>query len=258
MKAIILAAGFGKRMGKYTENLPKGMLSFNGKTLIEWQIEKLRSIGLRNIIIVTGYKREVIRYPDITYYHNENYAETNMVQTLLCAREDLNTDILVCYSDIIYTKELAKMAMVSKADIGVCVDEAWKDYWQLRYGTTETDLESLFLSKDGKIIEIGKPVDSSTDINYRYIGLNKFSKKGISDAIKLYDRKKLKNEKWKQSGNPFQKGYMTDLFHELIEEGIEIEPIITRGGWLEFDTTTDYEIMCKLLKNKKLNSEYFL
>ena len=52
MKAIILAAGQGTRLKKYTENLPKGMLSFMGKTIIERQIEIYRKCGIDNIIVI--------------------------------------------------------------------------------------------------------------------------------------------------------------------------------------------------------------
>ena len=67
MKAIILAAGQGTRLKKYTENLPKGMLSFGGKTLIERQIEIYRSCGIDKIIIVKGYAADKIQYPDVKY-----------------------------------------------------------------------------------------------------------------------------------------------------------------------------------------------
>jgi len=179
-------------MGSYTDNLPKAMLSFNGSTLIEWQIKKLRSIGITDITIITGYKGEVINYPDITYFHNKNFSETNMVESLMCARKILNDDLLISYGDIIYTHELAIKTKESKVDIGITVDASWRDYWMARYGTTETDLETLSISADGKIVEIGKPVISSDGINYRYIGLLKFSKKGISEALEVYDKKKSK------------------------------------------------------------------
>ena len=55
MKGIILAAGSGTRLKKYTENLPKGMLSFMGKTIIERQIQIYRSCGIQDIIIVRGF-----------------------------------------------------------------------------------------------------------------------------------------------------------------------------------------------------------
>ncbi|MBI4931327.1 MAG: phosphocholine cytidylyltransferase family protein [Bacteroidetes bacterium] len=247
MKAIILAAGMGTRLGKYTENMPKGMLNFNGKPLIEWQILQLRKAGIDQIIIVTGYKKEKINFSNIHYYHNPNYATTNMVESLLCARDELNSDILITYSDIIFTDKLAKLITESKADIGVAVDKSWRDYWQMRYGTTENDLESLTV-KDNKIVELGKSVNNSLGIDFRYIGMIKFSVNGIQRALDIYDNKKMKNEYWIQSGKEFKQGYMTDMLNELILMGNIVTPIVSDGGWLEFDTFEDYEIVLKKIK----------
>lgn len=253
MRAVILAAGSGMRMGKYGENLPKGMLPINGKSIIEWQIERLNGIGISDIIIITGYKAETIKFSGVTYYHNADYANTNMIETLMCARETLDTDVLISYGDILYTKELAKKTADCAADIGVAADSAWRDYWRLRYGSTEVDLETLSLSADGRINEIGKPVSSSAGIDLRYIGLLKFSKKGMSTALKLYDDKKNKDELWIQSGKPFKKGYMTDMLHELIIGGRTVYPVVTRGGWIEFDTVEDYEKALAMSGSDRLN-----
>lgn len=254
MKAIILAAGMGTRLGKYTENLPKGMLSFNGKPLIEWQIQNLRKAGINDIIIITGYKKETINYLYIKYYNNPLFAETNMVESMFCAREELNTDVLVAYSDILYTPQLAKLCKESTANIGVAVDKNWREYWTMRYNSTEFDLESLQVS-DGKIVELGKSLTSSAGIDYRYIGLIKFSKAGIQKALEIYDTKKTKMEQWKQSGKAFPQGYMTDLLNEIILSNYEVNPVISDGGWLEFDTNEDYEITCKLQAEGKISKE---
>ena len=61
MQAIILAAGQGTRLKKYTENLPKGMLEFGGKTIIERQIELYRRCGVEKIIVVTGFAADKIQ-----------------------------------------------------------------------------------------------------------------------------------------------------------------------------------------------------
>lgn len=233
-------------MGRYGENMPKGMLPFRGKTLIEWQLERLRGIGLNDIVIVTGYKSKMINFGGATYYHNPDFAETNMVETLMCAREALDMDVLVSYADIFYTENLAKTVSESPHDIGVAVDENWREYWTLRYGNAEQDLESLALSGDGRIAEIGKPVSSSVGLDYRYIGLIKFSASGMRSAIDLYDEKKAGGEPWTQSRQPFKKGYMTDILHELIVAGVAVHPVITQGGWFEFDTADDYETVSAL------------
>jgi L-glutamine-phosphate cytidylyltransferase len=234
-------------MGTLTEDLPKGMLSINGRTLIERQLEALRNAGLNDIVIVTGYQAEKIGYAGIRYCHNPEYATTNMIESLLCARSEMTDDIMVAYSDIIYTSELAHTVASSSCDIGVAVDEAWRDYWLARYDTTETDLESLSVSENGLITEIGKPVERSEGLLYRYIGLLKFSRQGLHDLLAIYDRKKAERSCWSQSGNVFEKGYMTDLMNEAIVSGLPVSPIITSGGWLEFDTEQDYARGCTLL-----------
>lgn len=233
-------------MGKYTENLPKGMLLFRGRTLLEWQISALRSVGISDIVVVTGYCAEKINYPDITYVHNERFAVTNMLETLMCAREMFDREMLVAYSDILYSPALANKVMQSHADIGVAVDAAWRDLWLKRYGTTETDLESLELSVDNTIVGIGRALATSEGLQHRYIGLLKFSEAGTRDMLRVYDAKKRSCASWQQSGKPFEQGYMTDLLHELILDGRSVTPIITQGGWYEFDTEQDYEIGCEL------------
>lgn len=236
-------------MGALAESIPKGMLVVDGRTVIERQLETLRSIGVADIVIVTGYQAEKIAYGGVRYYHNPSFASTNMVETLMCARDEMTEDILVAYSDIIYSRELATAVAFSGYDIGVAVDGSWRDYWMLRYGTTETDLESLAVSDEGLITDIGRPVDDSTGLNYRYIGLLKFSSRGIRDILYLYGKKRNEKSSWKQSGNPFEKGYMTDLLNEAITSGYHVRPVVTNGGWLEFDTGQDYEVGCDCLKS---------
>ena len=97
MKAMILAAGQGTRLKKYTENLPKGMLSFMGQTIIERQIEMYRKCGIENIIVVRGFAADKIGYEGVTYYTNEDYANTNMVESLMAAKSEFDEDMIVSY-----------------------------------------------------------------------------------------------------------------------------------------------------------------
>lgn len=249
MKAVILAAGKGTRMGKYTQNLPKGMLNFKGKTLIERQIETLRTAGIDEIAVVTGYEANKINYENIKYFHNAKFDSTNMVESLMCAKDFIkNSDVLICYSDILYTKELVKKCMEAGCDVGVAVDEDWKKLWKLRYGKIDFDLESLTV-KEGKITELGREVETSENLNYRYVGMIRFSKKGINKLFDIYNSRKGKN--WPQSGKNFEQGYMTDILCEIINSGFAVNAVITRGNWLEFDTEKDYEILLDAsLKNR--------
>ncbi|MBI4317877.1 MAG: phosphocholine cytidylyltransferase family protein [Chloroflexi bacterium] len=244
-------------MGKYTENLPKGMLRFGSKTLVQHQIDVLRTAGIEEIVIVTGYRSDTIKYPAVKYCHNPNYAETNMVESLMCAREEMDGDLLVAYSDVLYTPKLAKRMVEQPADISVAVDPEWREYWLARYGTTETDLETLTI-RGRFVVDLGVPANSSAGIDHRYVGLIRFSTAGLDKALTLYDSKKASGESWTKSGNEFQKGYMTDFLGELIQAGAKVTPVMAAKQWLEFDTEQDYELILKHLQTGTLTTFFEL
>ncbi|MFA6432629.1 MAG: phosphocholine cytidylyltransferase family protein [Candidatus Paceibacterota bacterium] len=242
MKAIILAAGMGKRLGKYTANLPKGMLSFRGETLIERQVRTLRSCGIKDISIVTGYEAKKITIPDVKYYHNKRYAETNMVESLFCAEKELKGDVLIAYSDIIYEDRVIKQMIESLADIGVAADEDYQGYWKARLDNETDDLESLVVAS-GQIIELGVPCGPDKAA-LRYVGLIKLSSKGVANIKEVYteNRKRFfdSSAPWLGSKS-FKQGYMTSLLQATINAGHEVKPVVIRRGWMEFDTENDYE-----------------
>lgn len=247
MKAIILAAGQGTRLKKYTENLPKGMLMFQGKTIIERQIEIYRKCGINNIIIVSGYASEKISYEDVTYYKNDDYENTNMVESFLCARKEFDEDVILSYSDILFDEAMLRQMMSAKCDFVCAVDTKWQDYWRARYGKVNFDTESLSMDEDSNIIELGKENPNLEDIDARYVGLLKFSKFGLDVIQKIMDRDytEYQDKPWKQSGKTIRKAYMTDLLQAVIEDGKKVKGERFENGWIEFDTNDDYEIACK-------------
>ncbi len=251
MKAIILAAGQGTRLKKYTENLPKGMLEFRGKTLIERQIETYRECGIKDIVIVTGYAADKIKYAGVKYYHNYRFADTNMVESLMAAKEEFDEDVIVSYSDIIFEKRLLEGMMRSDEDFACAVDDNWKDYWQFRYGRIDFDTESLVIDSEGNIKELGLENSPMERIDARYIGLLKFSKKGLERIIQIMNRayKKFEARPWQQSGKTVRKAYMTDLLNAIIESGGKVRAVRFENGWLEFDTNEDYEKFNNIIVN---------
>lgn len=259
MKAIILAAGMGTRLGKYTQNLPKCMLNFDGKTLIERQVEILRKCGVDNIIIVKGYMADKIQIPGVKYYINKDFENTNMVETLFCAETEMDDEILVCYGDIIYEERVLKRILESDVDVGVTIDEDYWGYWQARMDNPEEDMESLVIDSEGKVVELGDTNCSRDKAQVRYVGLIKFSKKGVETLKQIYHENKQKyfdkNNPWLRSKS-FKKAYMTCMLQALVNAGYRVDPIIIKRGWLEFDTEEDYEKYTFWLKEDKLKEFY--
>lgn len=251
MKAIILAAGSGTRLKKYTENLPKGMLSFMGKTIIERQIEVYRACGIERIIIVRGFAADKISYDNIVYYTNEEYATTNMVESLLTAKSEFDDDLIVSYSDILFEPEMLKKMMESTEDFACAVDDNWKAYWQKRYGKIDFDTESLAIGEDDHILELGLENPPIEKIDARYIGLLKFSSNGLDFIKNTMEAayRDYEDKPWQQSGKPVRKAYMTDLLNAIIESGNSVKAIHFNNGWIEFDTNDDYENAMEWVKD---------
>lgn len=252
MKAIILAAGMGTRMDKYTKDLPKCMLNFNGKTLIERQVETLRSAGIKDVIVVKGYMPEKINISGVKYCINEGYACTNMVETLMRAEAEMDGEILVCYGDILYEKSVVKKVIEANVDIGVTVDTDYLDYWKARLDSWKEDVESLVVGEQGNIVEIGVPHCKLEKAKVRYVGLIKFSKKGIGILKRVYHANREKyfdNDEKFMNSKSFKKMYMTDMIQLIINSGQKVYPVQIKHGWLEFDMNEDYEKAMEWLKN---------
>ena len=255
MKAIILAAGSGTRLKKYTENLPKGMLSFMGKTIIERQLEIYHACGINDITIVRGFAADKIQYDGVTYYTNEKYAETNMVESLMAAKSEFDDETIVSYSDILFQPDMLQTMMSYSADFACAVDDNWKSYWQKRYGKVNFDTESLAIDEKDNITELGLENPPIEKISARYIGLLKFSKEGLSFIKSTMEAayKNFENKPWQQSGKTVRKAYMTDLLNAIIESGREVKAVHFNNGWIEFDTNEDYENAIEWVKDKSIS-----
>lgn len=244
MKAIILAAGRGSRMGHLTKDRPKAMLPFLGKTLLERQVENFISSGVSKIIVITGYMDNAIDIVGIKKIKNENYATTNMVESLFCSRGEWDDTIIVSYGDIVYERSVLRKLISSGHDINVVVDRKGKEYFMDRFGKDYLDsAESLKFGNDGTIRRLGDARPMSEDVEGQYIGLLKFTSVATKEISDIYDRDKASywGKPWMRSKN-FENGYMTDMVQRLIDEGRKVYPVITEGGWLEFDSEEDQKL----------------
>ena len=97
MKAIILAAGIGNRLSPFTEDKPKCLIDFSGKTLLDRTVKTFKNCGVNDIVLVTGYKSEKINRADLDLVKNERYSETGIMHSLSCAKEKFDETVIVSY-----------------------------------------------------------------------------------------------------------------------------------------------------------------
>lgn len=255
MKAIILAAGEGKRLKLLTNNKPKCMVELFGHTLLDWQLETFRNCNIKDIIVVTGFKKESIHVKDITFYQNENYDKTNMVETLFCAKQEMLDSIIISYGDIIFERKIIEKLLATKEECVIVVDKNWKKYWEMRFSNPLQDAESLRIDDNGYITSIGQKVNNIEEIQAQYIGLMKFQGKALEDLKNFYENSKSTSSSGINPLNPnlqFEKSFMTDLLQGFINHGGKIKAMQISNGWLELDTLDDYKLYEKMYSKNTL------
>ena len=224
-----MAAGRGNRMKNLTDEVPKCMLEFRGKPLIEWQLASLNKSGISEIGIVTGYKKEITESFGLSCFHNEKWSETNMLRSLYQAKNWLlSDDCIVAYSDIFYTENSIIPLLNTQADISITYDPNWLDQWTKRFADPLEDAET-FSQENGWLSDIGRQPKSLDEIKGQYMGIIKFSPKGweqVEDFLTYLPKS-------------FDRMDMTSLLSKLIERNVPIRTIATTDEWYEFDSMND-------------------
>ena len=241
MKAIILAAGAGHRMGQYTTSIPKCLVEIAGQSLLQRQIEILHSLKIDDITVITGHCANNINIAGIQKLHNPAFERTNMVSTLFLASEILNSgsSIIVSYGDIIYEKKILNNVITCDAPICLPIDIHWERYWSARMPDPLVDAETLKLNKFGDVIELGKKPSDRSEIEGQYIGLMKFNSPLAGQLTSIYNSL---NRSDTYDGKDFDNMYMTTFLQILIDMKWRSKAIKIENGWLEVDTPEDLEL----------------
>lgn len=140
-RAIIMAAGIGKRMQPLTLETPKPLIEVNGKRMIDTVINALHKNGITEIYIVVGYLKEKFQvlldeYTGITLIENPYYNTCNNISSLYVAREHLSDAIILDGDQIIYNPEILNPFFSLSGYNAVWTDEP-TDEWLL---TVENDV----------------------------------------------------------------------------------------------------------------------
>jgi L-glutamine-phosphate cytidylyltransferase len=231
MKAIVLAAGRGSRLGPRTADRPKGLVELAGKSLIARAIASLTAGGCTEIALVTGYRAEALAGLTKTRFHNPRWAETNMVASLMTADSWLQHEpVIVSYSDIFYTPETVKTLTAAPGDIVISYDPEWRALWEQRSNDPLSDAESFKRDQSGRLIDIGRKVTRFDEIEGQYMGLVKFTPSGWHEALAAIAELA-----------PAQRDRldMTSLLARLIDRHMTIATVAKTGPWGECDQESD-------------------
>jgi len=231
MRALILAAGRGSRMGSLGAERPKCLIELAGRPLLERQIGALRGGGVEDIGVVRGYRAEMLALPGLNYFNNERWAATNMVMSLATAASWLRSGpVIVSYADIFYRAELVRALTQAPGTLVITYDRSWRSLWTRRFADPLADAETFRLRANGELEEIGGKTRRIEDIEGQYMGLLKFTPaawRAVEDLL----------------------GTLDDTARDRLDI---IGTLATDGQWGEVDHPSDVELYQQMVSEGKL------
>ena len=238
MKAIILAAGMGRRLKPLTDDLPKAFITINGKPLIYRSLDCLRAVGIKTVIIVVGFMESFFKkkigetYHDmnILYTSNKKYSTTGSMYSLSQTESLIDDDILLLESDLLYEQRAVEELVnhdypniILTSEIRRTGDEVY-----------------IYYDKNGYLTKLGKNIDDSNALG-ELVGINKIS---FSFLEKLFDISK----------EDYNKGEMKYHYEETIYKLCREVPVkchmIKDLVWTEIDTYEDLQRAKKYIYSK--------
>lgn len=228
MQLILLAAGKGSRLPLKFRTAPKCLIKIRNKSLLEHNLSFYKNFN--NKFIVTGYKYKkllpFIKKNNFKNFVNYNYKKTNMVDSLFRVIPKKKKSIVICYSDIIFDKNIYKNLIPEKNII--ILKKNWINIWKGRMGYKNMikDAEDVKV-KNNKLISIGNIIKKKLP-RYQYMGIIKLKSKDFFVLKNFY--KKINNKKI---------DFTSFLNAAIKKKIIKINVSITNRFWYEIDSSED-------------------
>ena len=227
MKAVILAAGRGRRLAESGWDQPKCLLPFGDKTLLGHMLTAIVDCDIRDVVVVVGYRQELVREAvaaagvDAIFVVNDDYASTNTINSLYLAREHLDDDFIYFNADILFDGRILPMLLDAPqgrlaVDVKHCGAEEVK----------------VIVDPDGRITRIGKKLPLG-ECRGEFIGIGKFAQSACGSFIDALIRH---NEQLDQK-NLFFESAVDDILSDHAHWAVDIGDLLA----IEIDSPDDLD-----------------
>ena len=252
MKAIIVAAGIGSRLGELGKDTPKSLIDVNGQSMLERQISVFKKLGISDITVIIGPHAEKFTFKNISFIQDKNYLEHDILSSLMLARSIMHDDIIISYGDVIFDEQVLQSLINFKGSIGLGIDLNWEKNYdekgqELKQEASTVQIKNNICTKivDGKELSKSKIKDDSKPSEHKkqelgeFVGLMRLTKHGSTIFIKRYEELINSHIGSFHEAPSISQAYFTDMLQELIDNDTEILPIAVQGKWCEIDTIED-------------------
>ena len=241
INGLILAAGRGSRLKRFTKYRPKSFNKYNDKTFLDLIIDNFKINKIKKIHIITGYKNNLFKNYKYRKFFNKEWNRSSIFFSLYQANELLKkSNCIISYSDIIYNKKAIDILKSAKGDIVVLNNLNWKSVWKLRFKNPLNDLETFKIEKFKKknyLIEIGKKPKNLSQIKGQFCGLFKITPKGWKKILKLISLLEI----------DYKNLDITSLLSLIIKKHKRLVTVEDyKDEWFEIDTLKDLKLLKKL------------
>lgn len=234
-RAIILAAGQGKRLLPLTEARPKCLIELSGKTLLAWQLLRLQAAGVAEAVIVTGFRADAVEAEvarlsldlPVRLAFNPFYTVSDNTASCWIVRAEFDREVLVLNGDTLFGPGVAETLLAAPpADITVAID---------RKPAYDAD-DMKVLTEGGKLRAIGKTIEA---YDAESIGFLRFSKAGAAKFAAGVEAVLAHPE-------GLRRWYLS-VIDELAHNGVDVRVCSIEGlEWGEMDFPADVENLNRL------------
>lgn len=247
MKAIIVAAGRGRRLGPETDAIPKCMVAVAGRAILHRQLDALAAAGADDLVIVRGYLGDRIAAPGhrLRFVENRAWAENNILASLLHAEAEMSGGFLFSYSDIVFATEHARRVAATPGAVALVIDRRWADAYVGRelHPVSEAELARVEDTPDGpRVTRVGKKLVSAEEAAGEFIGLARFSAEGAAALADVWGEAVARPgglEAPFGAAATLRNAYLSDGLNALAARGVPLVPVFIDGRWREIDTEED-------------------
>lgn len=247
MRAVIVAAGRGSRLGPETAEIPKCMVEVAGRPILHRQMSALSAAGANEFVIVRGYLGDRIApsSPNTRFVENREWASNNILASLLCAHDVMDDEFLFSYSDIVFSTAHARAVATSAGDVALVIDRRWRDTYEgrVQHPVSEAELASIVSTPAGPAVDrVGKLVVPPSEAVGEFTGLARFSASGAKALRALWSEARAGGlEQPFGRAAHLRQAYLSDALNALAQRGLHLAPVLVDGGWREIDTQEDLE-----------------
>ena len=245
-KAVICAAGKGRRLMPYTREKPKPLLKVAGKMIIEYILDSLSDNGITDVLIMTGHGDDHVRSSlgdsykncNLTYILNEQYAMTNNIYSVYLAKEYIDEGMIFFNGDLVFEPDMLKDVINNGYENCAVVD-------------TDVELvdDAMKVSlKDERITHIGKKIIAQA--HGWSMGIYKLSKEGAQEYFRVCD------ELFDADCTFKHVSFVVPL--QIMASKTPIMTASTSGvRWAEIDTHEDYDDAKQRFGDKEIHVPEF-